>query len=124
MKLKRLANTVKADVRYGAPYNPEFKNSNGWTITLSYQRRRMTIPFYTGSAITKEPTSYDVLYCVLGDASTIENTRGFRDWCSDLGYDEDSRKAEKIYKQCLSQTAKLKKLLGKDYEMFMNADMD
>jgi len=40
----------------------------------------------------KEPTAYDVLACLQKyDVGT------FSDFCSEFGYDEDSRKAEKIY---------------------------
>ena len=48
------------------------------------------------------------------DSSSIENNllTGFEGWASDLGYDPDSRKAEKIFKVCEKQAERLKKFLG------------
>lgn len=40
----------------------------------------------------KEPTAYDILSCL-----QKYDVGSFDDFCSDFGYDSDSRKAEKIY---------------------------
>lgn len=40
----------------------------------------------------KTPTPYDVLTCVEKNEPAT-----FEEWCSELGYDSDSRKAEKVY---------------------------
>ena len=40
----------------------------------------------------KEPTAYDILACL-----QKYDVGSFEDFCSDFGYDTDSRKAEKIY---------------------------
>lgn len=53
-----------------------------------------------------------------------DNSSSFEDWCSELGFDADSRKAEKIYRASVRQTEKLKKLLGNEYETFLNAERD
>lgn len=46
----------------------------------------------------KEPTAYDVLACLQKcDPGTFE------DFCSEFGYDTDSRKAEKIYKAVVNE---------------------
>ncbi len=46
----------------------------------------------------------------------------FDEWARDLGYDTDSRRAEKTYKQVVSQTAKLKRFLGEDFDSFMQSE--
>lgn len=38
----------------------------------------------------------------------------FEDWCSDYGYDTDSRKAEATFKACQSISNRLMKFLGKE----------
>ncbi len=43
-------------------------------------------------------------YCFLGDA--ISGSQSFEEFCDELGYDEDSRKAEKIWKACQEATQK------------------
>ena len=45
-------------------------------------------------------------------ANRISNARGFEDWCSDFGYDADSRKAEKTFKVCEHQAKRLRSFLG------------
>ena len=53
----------------------------------------------------KEPTAYDVLTCL-----QKYEIGTFEDFCADFGYDEDSRKAEKIYKAVLDEYQNLQRL--------------
>lgn len=46
------------------------------------------------------PDVYDVESSLTLDALCIESTLGFEGFCANLGYDPDSRKAEKIYFAC------------------------
>jgi hypothetical protein len=62
-----------------------------------------------------EPTADEVLDCLASDASFVVNSRSFEDWCADLGYDTDSRKAEKTFKTCERQAERLQKFLGTEY---------
>ena len=48
----------------------------------------------------------DTVFCSRGD-----NLLGFDAWCADFGYDTDSRKAEKTFKACEHQAARLKTFL-------------
>lgn len=45
----------------------------------------------------KEPTDYDVLACISGDVHCPED---FAEFCSEYGYEEDSRKAEATFRRC------------------------
>ncbi len=47
------------------------------------------------------PSACDVLYSLLTDATAFEQT--FEDWCSNFGYDTDSRKAEQTYQACVAK---------------------
>ena len=62
-----------------------------------------------------EPTADEVLDCLASDASGIENAGSFEDWCGECGCDTDSRKAEKIFKECEKQAERLRRFLGPDY---------
>ena len=64
-----------------------------------------------------EPTAEDVMECLLSDAQAENDD--FEGWASDLGYDTDSRQAEKTYKACVDIAHRLRKLLGDDYDQFM-----
>jgi hypothetical protein len=95
------------------------QGSSHWRVILRRAGKQMPVPFSQGPAICKEPTAEDVLGCLLADASCIEAAGCFEDFARELGYDEDSRKAESAYKACLRQTEGLKRFLGGDYEAFV-----
>lgn len=59
------------------------------------------------------PALRDVLCCLVSDACVID-AGGFENWASDMGMDTDSRKAEKLYKDCLDIAIKLRAMLGND----------
>ena len=52
----------------------------------------------------------EVLNCLASESSGTD--QDFADWCSDLGYDTDSREAERLYKVCLHQAGRLRRFLG------------
>jgi hypothetical protein len=86
-----------------------------------YSTRRMTVYFSMGYGHKgAKPKAEDVLDCLASDAGSIENGSGFEDWCSYLGYETDSRKAEKIFKTCEHQAKRLNAFLGSDlYEQIL-----
>lgn len=91
-----------------------------WRITLRRPGRQMTVPFSQGPALCSEPREAGVLSCLLSDASSAD--QDFTSWCADLGFDEDSRKAERIYRVVQQQTAKLRRFLGDLYDEAMRAE--
>jgi len=103
------------DVRDGWP-----SGSHHYRATLKLSRRRMTVPFSTGSAWTHDPEVADVLDYLISDASGYDGSGSFETWAAEYGYDPDSRKAEKIYKAVECQTDKLKQFLGVHYDDFIN----
>jgi hypothetical protein len=106
-------NNVRISVSYGAPENPEFKESDGWTVTLKMDGRQMTVPFYKGYGHHgAKPTAEEVLECLAMDAEGIKYFNTFEDWCREYGYDADSRRAEKIYHDCVKYRKKLQRFLG------------
>lgn len=46
---------IRATVRHGAPISATFADSDGWTVTLSYQGRTMRVPFYMGRGLGGKP---------------------------------------------------------------------
>jgi hypothetical protein len=57
---------ITATSVYGTtkPLPENFRDCHPYTVTLRFGRRRMTVPFYMGSAHTDEPTASDVLGCL------------------------------------------------------------
>jgi hypothetical protein len=58
------------------------------------------------------PQLDEVLDCLAMDSQCREQT--FEDWASDFGYDTDSIKAEKTWRACQENAAKLLHLLGQE----------
>jgi len=63
----------------------------------------------TGKAIL--PDTIDFFYCISSDTDVFYRS-GFEDWAENYGYDTDSRKAEKIYNECLKQALALRACIG------------
>lgn len=83
--------------------------------------REMVVWFSQGDAYKLPPTTADVLDCLASDASGYDNSRNFEDWCADYGYDDDSRKAEKIYHTVAEEAKRLRHFLGNDaYNQLLN----
>lgn len=93
---------ITATAERTAP-SPEWDTpNNGWKVTLRNGRgNRYTVPFYKGVGLPDTPpTALEVLECLVSDARSYRDARSFEEWAGDLGYDTDSRAAEKTYKEC------------------------
>ena len=101
-----------------ASTNPHMEgsdNMDNYRVTLKHGKRRLTVYFSKGVGHHgKEPSAEEVIDCMASDAAGIENASGFDDWCSEYGFDADSRKAERVFKACQRQARQLNQLLGDD----------
>lgn len=99
--------------------NPNMENSGdmfNYSATLKMGRKRFTLPFSTGKGWTRAPDASDILECLQSDYYVKD--MDFEDFCSEFGYDLDSRKAEKTWRACGNQSVKLDKFLGDLIEEF------
>lgn len=79
-----------------------------WVFTITRGEHEYT-GFYTqGSAHTRSPDLTDVLSCLLSDAQYAEYD--FEEFCGDMGYDTDSRRAERIHDACEQAAAGMSRL--------------
>lgn len=95
--------------------NPHMDGFEGdhYKVTLKRTGHRMSLPFSKGYGHTgAPPTAEEVLECLRSDACTDGDT--FEEFCFSLGYDSDSRKAERTFKALVRQNTKLHKFLGED----------
>lgn len=64
----------------------------------------------------------ELVYCILSDYTD----ETFDDWCSNFGYDTDSRKALETYLECQNNWVRLRKALGSKFseirEIFLEVD--
>lgn len=73
-------------------------------------------------ATPRKPTAQDVLGSLALDANCGDQS--FHDFCGDLGYDEDSRKAYATYEACRDQMYELRRLFGASYDDFIETEWD
>lgn len=101
-----------SSVRVDENPHMDSQDMDHWKCTLRAGKSRMTVYFSQGYGHNgKEPKLSGVLSCLASDSSSVENN-DFENWCADLGYDTNSRKAEKTYKICEKQAEKLREFLG------------
>ncbi len=86
-----------------------------WTVTATFEGQTITSPFSQGSAFDRPPTARDVLSSLVMDASCADEPT-FEDFCSSLGYDSDSRTAERIWHACRDTELQLRRMFGAKYE--------
>ena len=97
-----------------------------WTCTLVREfgfgkaQASLETAFSQGTAHTEPPTVGDVRSCLISDANVGAQT--FDEFCSDLGYDTDSRKAHAIWIRCAEVAPKVRAFLGDDFDAFANAE--
>jgi hypothetical protein len=69
----------------------------------------MSTHYSRGSSHKGEPKEADLFNCLLSDTSDIDGNL-FEDWADNLGYDSDSRSAEKIFSACQATLGNLQRL--------------
>lgn len=95
------------------PAMPDSRDMDHWKVTLRAQGRRMSLVFSQGYGHNgKKPDVASVLDCLASDASSFDNAQSFEDWAADMGWDTDSRKAERTFKAIKRQSERLKRFLG------------
>lgn len=85
-----------------------------------------TFEFGKGTGLRKNgrpvpPTITEFLICISMDCQVGE--MGFEEFCSEFGYDSDSRKAYKMWEDCKENQKKMKKILGPEgYEELLKIE--
>lgn len=101
---------------------------DAWRKQARRSDAKMTVYFSMGGGHGgRAPEVADVLECMASDsaAAGIATSSGdapsdFADWCSEYGYDTDSRKAHRTYIICKRQAERLRKFLGEEaYEQLL-----
>jgi hypothetical protein len=94
-------------------------NNHMVKVTNTGTKQSVTFEFWASIAHPELNTEYDILnafYCFVSDA--VSGSYNFKDFCSEFGYDTDSRNAEKIHRKCKKQLEKLQKIYDGDiYEL-------
>ncbi len=135
--IEELCANVSIEAAYlGRKTDADGWEHDAWTVTLTYQGRTYAgIGYRMGTGYSKPgamgcrpvkgwmptpPDASSVIDSLLLDVSGLDQR--FEDWAADLGYDEDSRRAEIIYYECLKVLPLLHALLGEDFPRFEQAE--
>lgn len=114
---------IKAIVKAGtkAAQKGWQETATGYRVTLKFEGRSMTVDFWCGS-LHPVPTAFDVMYCLTSDATYADYS--YEEWAEELGYNVDSREADKTYKECIAQTKRFKKFMLESFEDVIYLDED
>jgi hypothetical protein len=110
--------TITYSWRRHNPNMPNSENMDNWHVTLHNpnNKRTMTVCFSKGYGHKgAHPTANEVLYCLVSDSDCMDYD--FEEWAENMGYDPDSRKAEKTFNVCKRQTEKLIKFIDSEEDM-------
>ncbi len=99
-------------LRHAVHFEGETTKRDIYLAVFKRKGRSMTVEFGQSLNLSNasghkrtSPTAYDVLACLTKyDPSTFE------DFCSEFGYDVDSRKAEKVYDAVCKEWANVQKI--------------
>jgi hypothetical protein len=93
-------------------YRVQLRNGLTGAVTPAFDWKQ-------GYAIEDSPEDRPdaILDALVSDAWSYETADSFEDFAAEFGYDEDSRKAEKIYNACGEVAAWLDEFLGGDLEL-------
>jgi len=129
MDFKQICNQINLSIRSEwADENPNMEGmpqgSTHYKVTLTVRRdgkrRQLTTFFSQGPAFCREPEAPEVLDCLLSDGSS--GRQSFEDFCSDFGYDTDSRRCERTWKACRDTDRKLDQFLGYHRDALESSD--
>lgn len=107
--LKKTGATISTEFLRRDKYFPGDEESRDiYEIIIIRGRRQYTFTFGQCIAdVGKKPSDYCILSGLTGYCA--EN---FEDFCSEFGYDTDSRSAEKTFKDCLDQSKNLQMIFN------------
>lgn len=92
-------------IKHGKHFEDDQQYRDIYRLTLSRDQERLSVRFgqsIVGSEAKEIPTAYDLLTCL-----TKSDPGTFEDFCNEYGYDNDSRKAEKIYRAVVQEWEKV-----------------
>lgn len=87
-----------------------------YQVTIARGADSYSTTYRQGTAHEHAPTIAQVVSCLLSDARSADEHSTFESFCSEFGYDDDSRTAERTYLACRECSSALRRILGDDYE--------
>lgn len=86
-------------------------SASHWAVEIRRGANKFSINYSMGPAHKGNPDPLDVVFSLLSDIRGVED-RELEDWAVDLGFDPNSRKAERIFKACKKTLEDLQRLFS------------
>ncbi len=99
------------------------QNYNNHRVTVSHNGQRASFEFWASIMHPEVRSNADLrgaFDCFLSDA--MAGMQSFEEFCSDFGYDTDSRKAERTWRACQRSHEKAYRLCGSDDAIYKIAE--
>jgi len=94
-------------------------NMVAWDVTMKYQGRRMSTPFFTTPGYA--PIAADVVYSLCEECKSLEGATTFDAWAAKHKMNPDSRSAYAMWDGIQKSNPRLKKFLGRKFKEFASA---
>jgi|688.fasta_scaffold260302_4 hypothetical protein len=107
--LHKAKGLVRTTYTQGVAHCPSYPKSHRLTVA-DYENIRRDCATQPKAGHPKEPL--DALWSIALDCQGVMNCGTFEEWAGEFGYDEDSRKAEASYKECVKHYLALKASIG------------
>jgi hypothetical protein len=88
------------------------KGAKYYLVVLMYDGKALSTHYTLGQSFNRTPEKLEVLSSMITE-SVLQGCP-FEEWCSEMGMDEDSIRAKKLYDHCVSEGNRLAWFLGED----------
>ena len=102
----------------------EYGYANKYKVTIRNGKKHFSTTFTDSINNTQKgikSDDIDIIYCIVADAQCVQWNNSFEDFCSEFGYDTDSRSAERIYNACEKTYNNIQRLFNSDGFDFLSA---
>jgi hypothetical protein len=97
--------------------------ANSYKVTIYHNGKQFTTHYHTGMGHkVNEFTIKDIMYCLLLDASSAENT--LIDFAEEFGYDCNDEETKQIYRACVTTRKALDRLFDKSELQSMREQLE
>jgi hypothetical protein len=113
-RIKRDGITITSEPLASAPETEidPGPDTRWWNVTLTRGNHTFILPFGMGPLAGDEPDVTDVMSLLTMGVRSVENTRGYEDWCGDWGADPAEPGRAEMYSQWRHIGARLLAFLG------------
>lgn len=89
------------------------RDADVYKVLIGYDGKQMTVPFYMGSALEREPEKDEVLHALVTDALCVSAFPDLPSFMDEFGY-KDYRQGEKTFRTCQKNSERLSRMFGED----------